>query len=350
MAAIARESVVAGRYRLLQRLGDSPAGGVWLARDERDRVTRVLKFLSPGSEGPRDLESPLAAEFEALRTLRHPRIPPVVDVIREPVRGVLAVLFERVPGESLDRVAGHGALPRTDIARILVDVAHALGAIHRRSFLHRDLHPGNVMVSGGPGRRTGMLLDLGLATPQGLRPQGGFSGSIGYAAPEALLGGALDARTDLYALGALLYFMVTGESPVEPKSHLEALVRGLDPLASLEARIRERVPEPFRAIAIRLLSRYPASRYQAAFEVVEAVNLLMGTPSRSRPPTTWPPPSRSPRSSGGRANSRRPSAISRGVWMPASRGGWSSSALPERGSRGSCPRFATGFTTGEGSA
>jgi transcriptional regulator with GAF, ATPase, and Fis domain len=282
------------RFTLVRRLGAGRSGSTWLARDGERGDECVLKVLVHGAV-PEEVREGLRRESESLRALTHPNVVRFREVLFEPERGVAAIAMERVAGETLLDVAGRGALLTGDVVAILVDCARGLAALHSRGLVHRDLQPRNVMVTGGTGSRSAVLVDLGLAD----RRIGGipktFTGTLGFLAPEVLLEGSPDLRTDLYSLGALLYFMLAGEPPADPAKVLDALLRGDDPFPAVERRAREQAPPSFAPILGRLLARHPAARFQSAAEVIEAVNLRFGTShavdsSESRRPAISEPP------------------------------------------------------------
>ncbi len=263
------------RFTLLRRIGAGQSGSTWLARDGERGDECVLKVLVHGSV-PEGVREDLRREAENLRALSHPQVVRFREAIFDPARGLAAIAMDRVEGETLLEVAGHAALSQEDVLGILVACARGLGALHARGLVHRDLQPRNVVVTGAPGSRSAVLVDLGLAErrPRGMPKT--FTGTLGFLAPEMLLDGTPDHRTDLYSLGAILYFMLTGNPPADPNAVLDSLLRGDDPFPEVEKRARERVPPPFVPLVGRLLARYPASRFQSGPEVIEAVNLHFG--------------------------------------------------------------------------
>jgi serine/threonine-protein kinase PknK len=273
--------VLGDRYRLVRRLGDGESGASWLAlergsgaREGDDR--RVVKVFRDGA-GSADAGLRLRRESEALRSLAHPNLVRLRDVVSSPERGCACLVTDYVPGPTLLDLAGRGGMPRKDVLDLVVGCARALGALHRAGLVHGDLQPRNVVVRGEAGERSPVLIDLGLATREGRRRPAEMTGTLGFLAPEALLQGSPDRRADLYSLGALLFFLLRGEPPVEPAEILQALARGHDPFRRADQRIQGAVPGEFAPLLGRLLSRHPAARHQSASEVIEAVNLLFGT-------------------------------------------------------------------------
>jgi transcriptional regulator with GAF, ATPase, and Fis domain len=264
------------RFRLVRRLGDGESGTSWLAVDREAGERRVVKAFREGN-GPEGAADRIRKEGEALRSLSHPNVVRLREVVSAPDRGIACLVTDYVPGTTLLELAGRGMLPRRDVLDILVGCARALGALHRAGLVHGDLQPRNVVVKGGAGQRVPVLIDLGLSSAAGRRRPAEVTGTLGFLAPEVLLQGNPDLRADLYSLGALLCFLLSGEPPVAPEEILRALARGLDPFRRADQQFRGSIPAEFSSLLGRLLSRYPAARHQSASEVIEAVNLLFGT-------------------------------------------------------------------------
>jgi serine/threonine protein kinase len=202
---------VMGRYELREKLASSATATVWRARDRRRRRDVALKVAAPDSA---DASRQLAAEAEAVGRLKHPNIVPILDKHFAGTGAALA--FPLLDGETLARrLARDGRLPPADAAQIAEKVAMALAHAHGRGVVHRDVKPANVMLG-----RDGQvrLFDFGIsATPErvggGLVEPGMTTGTLPYMAPEQLAGQSPDPATDVYALGAVLYEMLSGRRP-----------------------------------------------------------------------------------------------------------------------------------------
>ncbi|MCK6479409.1 MAG: sigma 54-interacting transcriptional regulator [Planctomycetaceae bacterium] len=270
-----RSRVLGRRFQLMEILGCGLSGTTWLAKDlERGDRCAVKVFESSGVPGWR--RERFRAEARALAKVLHPNVARFRAVVLDPGPDLAALAMDLVEGTTLLAFAGQGAVPSEDVLAIAVACARGLAALHAAGVVHGDLQPRNVVVTGTPGSRSAVLLDVGLGLG-GVRPsRGDLTGTIGFAAPESVLDAEFDARSDLYGLGALLYFLLAGEPPLEPRAILDALARGEDPFAQAEARARESLPSPFGLILGRLLVRHPAARLQHAAEVIEAVNEHFG--------------------------------------------------------------------------
>lgn len=208
------ESLILDRYRLVERLATGGSAEVWRAHDEQlDRpvaVKRLHAHLLP-DEGSRKR---LAAEARAAAGLSHPVIVDVYDV--DTHGDAPAIVMELVDGESLaSRIARDGPLPTPDAVRATADVADALYHAHQRGLVHRDVKPGNVLLSVDGRTR---LVDFGIArslaeSAEHLTLAGTVLGTLSAMAPEQLAGGEIGPRTDLYGLGVVLHEALTGRPP-----------------------------------------------------------------------------------------------------------------------------------------
>lgn len=268
-----------GAYEILGPLGAGGMGEVYKARDTRlDRIV-AIKILSPEIASAPDLRERFEREARTVASLSHPHICTLHDVGRQD--GTDYLVMEYLEGETLEQRLRKGALPLEQALQIGIQVADALAAAHRAGIIHRDLKPANIMVTRGGAK----LLDFGLAknaapaetgagnsmlptTPPALTQQGTILGTFQYMAPEQLEGQEADARTDIFAFGAVLYEMLTGKRAFEGKSQ-----------ASLIASILEREPRPLGELIplapplldyllTRCLAKAPEQRWESAHDVM----------------------------------------------------------------------------------
>ncbi|MEV5956391.1 serine/threonine-protein kinase [Streptomyces sp. NPDC051987] len=256
-----RERVIAGRYRLLSPLGEGGMGTVWRARDEvLGRDVAVKEVRAPaGLPGP-DVErmyARLEREAWAAARVANRNVVTVYDVAME--GGRPWVVMELIPGVSLaDVLEAEGPMSPQRAAGIGAEVLSALRAAHSAGVLHRDVKPGNVLLS-NDGRV--VLTDFGIATVEGssaLTMTGEVIGSPEFLAPERALGRAFGPESDLWSLGVLLYAAVEGTSPFRQHT----------PLSTLRAVVDEELPPPYRAgpltpVIEGLLRKDPAHRLSA---------------------------------------------------------------------------------------
>jgi hypothetical protein len=276
-----RPGAMVGRYELLREVGRGGFGVVFEARDRELGRTVAFKVLRVGGEATR--ERRLLAEAEVAARLSHPNIVTVLDVGRSE-QGVYLVQ-EFLTGAPLARRLAEGRLPVREAVRVGLEIARGLAHAHAHGVVHRDLTPGNVQLCDDGQVK---LLDLGMAAALGRRTLAG--GTPAYMAPEQARGDPEDERTDVYALGVLLYRMLTGAAPVEA---------GADGRPRSQARGLE-VPEApaLAALVEAMLAAAPGDRPRDAGVVLEALREVSeglprstGTVSRVRvraaPRTRW---------------------------------------------------------------
>jgi serine/threonine protein kinase len=205
-----------GPYRVLRELGQGGMGTVVLAEDTRLGRHVALKTVSGAQAGTSGGRAQLLDEARAAAALTHPAIAAVHDVIEHD--GNIAIVFELVEGETLAARLAKGPLPEPLAVTIAVQIADALAVAHGARVLHRDLKPSNIMLAPGGVVK---ILDFGIARfrpvghdqPAGKDGDEGFMGTPGYVPPEQWTGKAVDERADLYALGVVLFEMLTGKRP-----------------------------------------------------------------------------------------------------------------------------------------
>ncbi|MCW2998394.1 MAG: protein kinase, partial [Solirubrobacterales bacterium] len=204
-----------GRYLLQEELGRGGMGVVYAALDEGLGRRVALKLLRPG--GPDDDAARgerFEQEMQIAISLEHPNIVPVHETGTED--GVRYIAMRLVDGEDLGAVIRReGALEPGRVARLGRQIASALDAAHARGLVHRDVKPGNVLLTGSGDEEHAYLTDFGLTrdADSGLTQTGQWIGTVDYAAPEQIEAAPLSARTDVYALGCVFYHALTGELP-----------------------------------------------------------------------------------------------------------------------------------------
>lgn len=267
-----------GPYGIVAALGAGGMGRVYLARDERLERDVALKFLHDDSP---ETAGRLLREARAASALNQQNICHVYDVGESPFGSWIAM--EYVPGDPLDKRIPPGGLPIETVLRLGAQIAAALAHAHERGIVHRDLKSANI-VWGTNESLT--VLDFGLAgrlpsagteqaTRSGSLPATGPAGTIAYMAPELLRGGPADERSDLWALGVVLYEMATGGRPFTGATSYEIAASIID---APPAPLLLRLPEPFLALVRRLLEKDPALRYRRASEVQAALETLNDHP------------------------------------------------------------------------
>ncbi|PYQ65463.1 MAG: hypothetical protein DMF54_10995 [Acidobacteria bacterium] len=272
-----------GPYEILAAIGAGGMGEVYRARDTRLERTVALKVLPEHLTSDPDLRQRFEREAKTISQISHPHICALYDVGREGDRDYL--VMEYLEGETLAARLDKGALPSEQLLRYGIEIADALDKAHRQGIVHRDLKPGNVMLT-----KSGVkLLDFGLAKfqaaardkglsgvsvlateaqkSQPLTERGTVLGTFQYMAPEQLEGGEADARSDIFAFGAVLYEMATGRKAFSGKSQasLAGSILRDDPTSVTE--IAPMIPPAVNRVVKTCLAKDPEDRFQTAHDV-----------------------------------------------------------------------------------
>ena len=265
------------RYRIVSRLGQGAMGEVYRATDTQTGQEVAVKVLAPSLALQPSLIERFRREGEALRQLRHPNIVAFVDMFQHENQQI--IVMEYVPGGSLRGLLSQpGALPLARVRQILLDLCDALVRAHRLDIVHRDLKPENVLLAEDG---TLKLTDFGVARLAGeatqLTATGTQIGTPFYMSPEAWEGRALDAQTDIWSLGVMLYEMLAGEVPFGGETTAAVMTKVLMTPGPDLARLQADTPAGLKQILGRMLVRDKAARYQTMREV--AADLERGAPA-----------------------------------------------------------------------
>jgi TolB-like protein/Flp pilus assembly protein TadD len=275
-------------YKILEKLGEGGMGEVYLAEDTELGRRVALKLLRPEAAHNDEPFERFRREARAVAALNHPNIVTIHSVeSATPQAGADAVHFitmELVDGIGLDRRIPAEGLPPDRIFEFAIPLADALSAAHKQGIVHRDLKPANVMLT-SDGRVK--ILDFGLAklafddggddgaeVTEALTQAGLVMGTVPYMSPEQVTGGDVDHRTDIFALGVILYEMATGHRPFSGQSsaHLISSILRDDPPSVTEVRVE--LPFHFGRIIRRCLEKEPDRRYQSALDVRNELEAL----------------------------------------------------------------------------
>jgi serine/threonine-protein kinase len=288
--------VLGGRYRLVQPIARGGMATVWLADDpvlSRRVAVKILKDDLAADEATR---ARFRHEAIAAARLSHPCIVSTYDTGDDD--GTAYIVMELVEGPTLRKlVQDSGGLPVRDVVRLGTQVADALDAAHRAGLVHRDVKPANVLV---PPRGPVKVTDFGIAKAAGsddLTKTGTVMGTARYLAPEQVSGKPTDARTDVYALGLLLFECLTGHPPFGGDTDVATAMARLTTAAPAIRVERADVPPALDDVIHRCLARNPEQRFESAAEVREALRRaeldptgsVARQPSGPRPVVTAPP-------------------------------------------------------------
>jgi serine/threonine protein kinase/Tfp pilus assembly protein PilF len=296
--APAASVLAAGRrlsaYRVVSKLGAGGMGEVYLAEDTRLGRRVALKVLPRELATDPALKARLIHEARAASALNHPNIVALHDIGSE--GGIDFLVMEYVAGKPLSELIPRKGMPVKEALRCGVQIADALTSAHAAGIVHRDLKPGNVMVT-----QEGLakVLDFGLAkkfavgpqaeTQTQLTTQGAILGTVDYMSPEQAEGKPVDARSDIFSFGTLLYEMVTGRRPFERDSNLSTLAAILYQQPKPVRELAPHVPAELQQIVGRCLRKDPSRRFQHIDDVkvlLEDLRQEAGVPV---------PPERAPR-------------------------------------------------------
>jgi serine/threonine-protein kinase len=269
---------IIGRYEVVATLGQGAMGTVYKAVDPLIERTVAIKTinLNLSKEERAEFEERFYREAKSAGRLNHANIVTIYDVGE--TDDVAFIAMEYLKGESLREMLDSGVvLPVDMIVKIAARIAGALDYAHENHVVHRDIKPANIMIT--PGRDV-KIMDFGIAQiPAGSRTQfGTVLGSPKYMAPEQVAGQATDGRTDIFALGVVLYEMLTGTTPFNSDNLSAIMYKVLNEEPAPPSTVNPRVPPFFDRIVSRALAKRPQDRYQTAGEFARDLRARDGDP------------------------------------------------------------------------
>jgi YVTN family beta-propeller protein len=324
--SIVSGTIFAG-YRIEAEIGRGGMGVVYRARHLALDRERALKVISPALSTDPHFRERFQREARLAASLEHPNIVPVDHAGDE--GGVLYLSMRLVEGSDLRRIVeAEGPLDARRASQLLAGVAAGLDAAHERGLLHRDVKPANVLVEGVDGEERAFLTDFGISRIAGgggtVTASGELLGSPDYVAPEQVAGDRVDYRTDVYALGCLLHFALTGQPPFPRDNDLAKLFAHANAPRPRPSELVPGLPTALDGVVARAMAIRPEYRYESAAELAADVESIVGgaepvvadAPPPPLPATEEAPTRRLPRSRG-----RRTGAIVAGCVALAVAGG-----------------------------
>lgn len=259
-----------GEYRLVDKLGEGGMGEVYQGVHSKIGRVVAIKILSQAAAGPEFVERFLN-EARIQAGLQHNNIATLYDFLE--YNGQPCIIMEYIEGQTLtDCIRSWGCLPLPDALRYYQSIVEAIGYVHSRGIVHRDIKSNNVKIT--PLGHV-KLLDFGIAksgASPALTMAGGFIGTLQYLSPEQIQGGFADARSDIWALGVLLYEMTTSHLPFDATTLGDLCQRITKANYTPPSVMNQNVPREVQSIITRCLKKNPGDRYQSAEELLQDVN------------------------------------------------------------------------------
>jgi len=284
-----REAFVAkqlGQYRLKKLLGSGGMGEVYLAEHQMMKRPCAIKVIRPEKAGDPRVLARFEREVRATAKLSHWNTIDIYDYGRT-ADGTFYYVMEFLPGHNLGEVVkGHGPLPAARLLYLMRQICDAMTEAHSHGLIHRDIKPANIYVA----YRGGMfdvakLLDFGLAKPlsdvgatnAGLTQEGSITGSPLFMSPEQASSEDVDARSDIYSLGAVMYFMATGKAPFAYENPLKVMIAHASEDPEPPRYVNADVPPELEEIILRSMEKRPEDRFQTVAELREALDQVPTT-------------------------------------------------------------------------
>jgi serine/threonine-protein kinase len=276
-------------YRIERRLGRGGMGIIYLAIELGLERSVALKLIAPEAAADEVFARRFAEESRIAASIEHPNVVPIYAAGEED--GVPWIAMRFVPGSDLQRrVAREGRLQPADAVSLIAQVGNGLDAIHAAGLVHRDVKPANVLLSGEAGSEHAYLTDFGVArnvaTQSGLTQTGRFVGTLDYVAPEQISGEPVDARVDVYALGCLLFKLLTGDVPFPREGEAARLYAHLHDPPPAPSLFAPAVPMALDDVVVRAMSKPPRDRYLSAGDLGRAAQAALSGTAVSIPERT----------------------------------------------------------------
>ena len=272
-----------GRYQIIEMIGQGGMGSVFRAQDERLDRNVAIKVLPPGTVADETARKRFRQEALALSKLNHPHIATIFDFDTQDDMDFL--VMEYVAGQSLEAILKEGPLPESEVIQVAKQVLEALEEAHENGVIHRDLKPGNIVMTV---KGKAKVLDFGLAkllskTSETMGPAANLTqtghtvGTVPYMAPEQLQGADADTRSDIYSVGVVLYEMATGRRPfLERQMHslIQAILNKKPPAPRS---VNPKMSPALEETILKALEKNPSKRYQTASDFLRGLTQTEST-------------------------------------------------------------------------
>jgi serine/threonine protein kinase len=265
-------------YRVERRLGRGGMGILFLAIEPGLERRVALKLIAPEAAADEVFAHRFAEESRIAASIEHPNVVPIYAAGEED--GIPYIAMRYVAGSDLGRrLAREGRLEPEQAVALIAQIGNGLDAIHAAGLVHRDVKPANVLLSGEEDAAHAYITDFGVArnvaTQSGLTQTGRFVGTLDYVAPEQISGGPVDARVDVYALGCLLYKLLTGQVPFPRDGEAARLYAHLNDPPPSPSLYVPAVPMALDDVVVRAMSKQPGDRYPSAGDLGRAAQAAL---------------------------------------------------------------------------
>ncbi len=276
-------------YRIESRLGRGGMGVLYLALEPGLERRVALKLIAPEAAADEVFARRFSEESRIAASIEHPNVVPIYAAGEE--AGVPFIAMRYVTGADLaKRLAREGRLSPEAAVDLIAQVGSGLDAIHAAGLVHRDVKPANVLLTGDAGTAHAYITDFGVArnvaSESGLTQTGRFVGTLDYVAPEQISGAEIDARTDVYALGCLLFKLLTGEVPFPKEGDAARLFAHLNDPPPEPSLYVPQVPMALDDVVVRAMSKSPGDRYPSAGDLGRAAQAALRGERPSLPEQT----------------------------------------------------------------
>lgn len=302
------------RYRLTERIGEGGMAEVYRGTDLRLGREVAVKILRPQYASDQKFLERFLQEARAMASFSHPNIVNVYDVGREGRR--YYIVMEYVPGTDLRRLLQQrGRLPVREALEIARQIAAGVGAAHRKGIVHRDIKPGNVLITpAGEAKVADFGIARAMTATHHLTEPGVVWGTTAYLSPEQIRGEAATPSSDVYAIGVVLFEMLAGRTPFQGEDRVAIALQHLNELPPKLSQLNPRVPPSVERLVERMLAKDPAQRFATADEVASVIFHLLhastdataAVPVVSTPPVVTPTPTPAEQPPGQAFMQRRP--------------------------------------------
>ena len=263
--------VLAGRYELLEKIGDGGMAVVYKARCRLLNRLVAIKILKPAYSKDAKFIENFRRESQAAASLNHPHIVGIYDVGRE--GNINFIVMELIEGKTLaELIQEEGPLNPREAVRIARQICSALSAAHKQQIIHRDVKPHNILLTGDG---TAKITDFGIAKAVDMGTVVGNTGmvlgSVHYLSPEQARGGYVDEKTDIYSMGIMLYEMLTGQVPFDADNPVAVAVKHMNEEIVPPSRLVSTIPQELEEVVMKATQKYPVNRYLTADAMLEAL-------------------------------------------------------------------------------